>query len=497
VKKKERRKGEMPLDPVKKTAIGEVIDALLGMQAPRGKRLLCGMFMDLVDRVDWPHYYEVNFWFGASFVYPLHPLFCFLFFIFTLMYFFGPFFFDQVIPEPRCINNIKGGLEKGRYKEPSDVYTDLSLVFWNALFYNEPGSQIALDAETLKVGPGFLFFFTNMLILFLLFGKKALEVEWEKKGVLGSPPRTSPPPSSAQKVHGVVDQPSQAVAPNKPPPPSSSLQTSSQKVHGVMDQPLQQHPVKMKSVVQPLPQTSVQFQPVATTTATTAITTTTTTTTTPMPKAMTPVPLMSKMPRSTPGPSTNTTASTKPVPIQPKSAQKQTTPDAEIDIMAEDDVAGEEVVTERDPESEEIVRQLEKGLPRWPGFGDQGWMKEGTSVYIQSSTSSSYLLTFFPLGGWGISIKCLNLYRLSRTTKTSRTFVLLFRLSFLGCKRLFSGNKPSVSLEAIPEESTIPYLSYTTRLSLKLIEVRRSFSRLITFIISIVKLIGTSTRQKI
>lgn len=57
----------------------------------------------------------------------------------------------QVIPEPRCINKIKAGLEKGRYKEASDVYTDLSLVFWNALFYNEPKSQIALDAETVKV----------------------------------------------------------------------------------------------------------------------------------------------------------------------------------------------------------------------------------------------------------------------------------------------------------------------------------------------------------
>jgi hypothetical protein len=49
------------------------------------------------------------------------------------------------------MNQIKAGLQKGRYKEASDVYTDLSLVFWNALFYNEPKSQIALDAETLKV----------------------------------------------------------------------------------------------------------------------------------------------------------------------------------------------------------------------------------------------------------------------------------------------------------------------------------------------------------
>lgn len=31
------------------------------------------------------------------------------------------------------------------------AYTDLSLIFWNALFYNEADSQIALDAATLKV----------------------------------------------------------------------------------------------------------------------------------------------------------------------------------------------------------------------------------------------------------------------------------------------------------------------------------------------------------
>ena len=57
----------------------------------------------------------------------------------------------QVIPEPRCLNNVKAGLDKGRYKEATDVYTDISLVFWNALYYNEPGSGIATDADTLKV----------------------------------------------------------------------------------------------------------------------------------------------------------------------------------------------------------------------------------------------------------------------------------------------------------------------------------------------------------
>lgn len=81
----------MPLDPAKKTAIGEVVDALLRMQAPRGKRLLCGMFMDLVDRVDWPQYYEVNvfccfffFWKRTSSVISLslHPLLFFVLCVF-------------------------------------------------------------------------------------------------------------------------------------------------------------------------------------------------------------------------------------------------------------------------------------------------------------------------------------------------------------------------------------------------------------------------------
>jgi chromatin structure-remodeling complex subunit RSC1/2 len=70
------------------------------------------MFLELVDRADWPQYFEV-------------------------------------IPEPRCFNNIRSSLEKNRYKDALDVYTDLSLVIWNAMYYNEPDSQISHDAGTL------------------------------------------------------------------------------------------------------------------------------------------------------------------------------------------------------------------------------------------------------------------------------------------------------------------------------------------------------------
>jgi chromatin structure-remodeling complex subunit RSC1/2 len=57
----------------------------------------------------------------------------------------------QVIPEPRCLNGVSQNLQEGSYKDPLEVYDDLSLVFLNALYYNEPTSQIHKDAGTLKV----------------------------------------------------------------------------------------------------------------------------------------------------------------------------------------------------------------------------------------------------------------------------------------------------------------------------------------------------------
>ncbi|XP_006454962.1 hypothetical protein AGABI2DRAFT_148258 [Agaricus bisporus var. bisporus H97] len=285
------------------------------MQA--GKRNLCGMFMDLVDREEWPQYYEV-------------------------------------IPEPRCINKIKAGLEKGRYKEASDVYTDLSLVFWNALFYNEPKSQIALDAETVKT---------------------ALENEWRKRSILGAP-RKSPPPSSAQKVHGVVDQP------ERPSQPTAS------------------HP-----------------------------------------------------PTTTPGSSKMTQSTIKPVPIRPK--QRQHTPDVDVDIMSPDNGHADGMMLERDPESEEIVKQLEKGLPRWPGFGEEGWMDE---------TSPDRLVDL---------VQAIKNYK------------------------DVAGNRPSSSLEAIPEGTTTPHLSYTTPLSLKIIESRardKKYANAKEFDIDVAKLFEKARR---
>ena len=50
----------------------------------------------------------------------------------------------------------------------------------------------------------------------------------------------------------------------------------------------------------------------------------------------------------------------------------------EYDVQGNDGATGHDV--ERDPESEEIVKQLERGLPQWAGFGEEGWMQEASAV---------------------------------------------------------------------------------------------------------------------
>ncbi|KAH7925669.1 hypothetical protein BV22DRAFT_416009 [Leucogyrophana mollusca] len=295
----------MSITAAQKVAIEEIIDVLVSTTPSRGKRRLSEMFMDLVDRTDWPEYYEV-------------------------------------IPEPRCINGVHSSVEKNRYKDALSVYTDLSLIFWNALFYNEPGSQIAGDAETLKT---------------------ILQTEWQKRSVLPAP-RHSPPPSSAQKVHGTV--PASAPQPNTAQAP---------------------------------PGTAVPNLATASGTA-----------------------------LQTPKPATRHKS-----PLQPLS------PDIDIDVSGlspEPEGQGEDITMgsgggeERGGNNEEIVRQLEKSLPRWEGFGELGWMSEVSKER--------------PL-------------EIVHAIKSHKDVI---------------GNRLAVALEAIPEESTSPAVSYHSPLSLKLIEGR-------------------------
>lgn len=49
----------MPITSAQKAAIEEIIDILVSTTPARGKRQLAALFLELVDRTDWPEYYEV------------------------------------------------------------------------------------------------------------------------------------------------------------------------------------------------------------------------------------------------------------------------------------------------------------------------------------------------------------------------------------------------------------------------------------------------------
>ena len=169
----------------------------------------------------------------------------------------------------------------------------------------------------------------------------ALETEWKKRPVLPAT-RSSPPPSSAQKVHGDAA----VEAKEEPGTPASAT-------------PALPTPAALPTTA-PVRTITPAYQNNA----------------------------------AAPAASTST-SHYRPVPIRPKSTQRIPSPDADVDAVSPEsdgqDDDGAAFQAERDPQSEEIVKQLEKGLPRWPGFGEEGWMKEVHPVsrfhHLQSISS--------------------------------------------------------------------------------------------------------------
>jgi hypothetical protein len=151
----------MAITAAQKAALEEIIQVLTTMKSPRKKRVLSEMFLELVNRAEWPEYYEV---------WPRN--------VCTPRLRISPrvILVKKLIPEPRCLNNIRSSVEKNRYKEVLDAYTDLSLVFWNALFYNEPDSQISEDAGTLKARVCVL------LLLTILAYVSCCRLHWKRSG---------------------------------------------------------------------------------------------------------------------------------------------------------------------------------------------------------------------------------------------------------------------------------------------------------------------------
>ncbi|THG96542.1 hypothetical protein EW026_g5306 [Hermanssonia centrifuga] len=278
------QKQKMAITNTQKTEIEAIIQILLETSTTRRKRRLADMFLDLVDRDSWPEYYEI-------------------------------------IPAPRSINIVKESLAKNKYQDPLQLYEDLSLVFLNALFYNEDGSQISKDADSLKT---------------------ILDKEWRERAVLPTLP-DSLPASSAQVTHGV---------------------------------PLSAQPST------PIPATST--------------------------------PTQSSPKRAADAPH--------------KSPERQMTPEMDVDVGGTPEPEGVGNDMAPDGETDAIVQQLEKGLPKWEGLEDIGW-----------------------------------------ATNIPEERLLEIVLSISGYQDQ-AGNRLAVSLEVMPEETNIPELPYKSPLSLALIE---------------------------
>jgi hypothetical protein len=164
---------------------------------------------------------------------------------------------------------------------------------------------------------------------FYFLTQSAFENEWRARTVLPPPPRTSPPPTSAQKVHGhlAIQQP-QPDRVATPTPGSVALTPS---VNSAAAATQQQPPTKAET-----------------------------------PSAPTTEPLAPQQ--------TTASASSQ---QQPSSPPRMSSPDMDVDVggTPEPETLGADDMA-HDGESDLIVQQLERGLPRWEGFGDFGWLEE-------------------------------------------------------------------------------------------------------------------------
>lgn len=64
-------------------------------------------------------------------------------------------------------------------------------------------------------------------------------------------------------------------------------------------------------------------------------------------------------------------------------AARLKSPDVDIDVGSLD--SDGEVDAEVKARDDELIKHLEKGLPKWPGFGDAGWMLDAGDSTVSDS----------------------------------------------------------------------------------------------------------------
>lgn len=92
----------------------DIMAQIENVKEPRTKRVYSEIFMDAPSKKEYPEYYA---------------------------------YIQRVI----CLNEIKRNMKKGLYRTWTEFEADISLVWANAMAFNEDGSQVYEDAKILKV----------------------------------------------------------------------------------------------------------------------------------------------------------------------------------------------------------------------------------------------------------------------------------------------------------------------------------------------------------
>ncbi|KAG8856813.1 hypothetical protein FRB96_006317 [Tulasnella sp. 330] len=166
------------LTPEQRTAIEGVLETILELKANSRGRTVAEPFLDLPDREAWKEYY-------------------------------------LVIPHPRCLHGIKEGIGKGSYTTAQSVYDDLTLLFANALHFNEDGSGIAKDARTLKVRDIFTTAALPTAITDPFYLQTLFETTWAADPILQKLPpifRDATPPPKPQPMEDIDSSPANTAA---------------------------------------------------------------------------------------------------------------------------------------------------------------------------------------------------------------------------------------------------------------------------------------------
>lgn len=141
----------------------------------------------------------------------------------------------------------------------------------------------------------------------------------------------------------------------------------------------------------------------------------------------------------------------------PSSPERPSTPEPDVDVGGTPEPEAVSYETARDGESDAIVRQLERGLPRWEGFADVGWAEDISMVSLRSTDRfcDGFKVCFSFQERATAIINAIKEFQDSKC----ETFLPVMRVKI--SQGVSSNIRLAAVIENLPEETAIPDLSFS------------------------------------